>query len=77
MSFSTHFILHTQAKRDALFRSKVVVKDAEDKNAEPIAVARHLILPLPRTYEEAAEWGTRYVMCKAATYSDATVDPCF
>ena len=51
-----------QAKRDALFRDKVVVKDAEDKNAEPIAVARRVVLPLPRTYAEAAEWGTRYVV---------------
>lgn len=54
-------LLSFQAKRDALFRDKVVVKDAEDKNAEPIAVARQLILPLPRTYAEAAEWGARYV----------------
>lgn len=38
----------------------MIVKDAEEKaSAAPIAVARQLVLPLPRTYGEAAEWGTR------------------
>lgn len=51
-----------QAKRDSLFRDKVIVKDAEEKaSAEPIVIARQLVLPLPRTYGEAAEWATRYV----------------
>ena len=52
-----------KAKRDALFPDKVIVKDAEEKaSAAPIELARHLVLPLPRTYGEAAEWGTRYVL---------------
>lgn len=59
-SFLPPSLCITQAKRDAMFRDKVIVKDAEEKaSAEPIVIARQLVLPLPRTYGEAAEWGTR------------------
>jgi hypothetical protein len=57
------FLKLTFAKRDALFREKVAVKDAEEKESgETILVSRQLLLPLPRSYGEAAEWGTRYVL---------------
>ena len=57
------FLNLTLAKRDALFREKVAVKDAEEKESgETILVSRQLVLPLPRSYGEAAEWGTRYVV---------------
>lgn len=57
------FLNLTLAKRDALFREKVAVKDAEEKESgETILVSRQLLLPLPRSYGEAAEWGTRYVL---------------
>jgi hypothetical protein len=54
------FLKLTLAKRDALFREKVVVKDADEKESgEPILLSRQLVLPLPRSYGEAAEWGSR------------------
>jgi TolA-binding protein len=54
------FLKLTLAKRDGLFREKVVVKDAEEKESgEPIFVSRQLVLPLARSYGEAAEWGSR------------------
>jgi len=47
-------------KRDAQFRdTPVLIQDVEDKSNEHTAVARNLILPLPRTFAEAAEWGGR------------------
>jgi hypothetical protein len=53
------FLLLTEAKRDALFRNKVIIKDVEEKEDVSNAVSRSLILPLPRNYSEASEWGQR------------------
>lgn len=57
----------TEAKRDSLFKNKVLIQDIEDYDGDvqkAKSVARQLILPLPRTYNEAAEWGAR---CKKGT----------
>jgi hypothetical protein len=54
------FLNVTDARRDAVFREKVVVRDVEEKDdGGSTLVPRNLILPLPRTYSEAAEWGQR------------------
>jgi hypothetical protein len=54
------FLNLSDARRDAVFRDKVLVKDVEEKEDGGSAqVARSLALPLPRTYSEAAEWGQR------------------
>jgi hypothetical protein len=54
------FLQLSESKRDAVFREKVLVKDVEDaKEGGATQVARSLILPLPRTYSEAAEWCQR------------------
>ena len=54
------FLNLSEARRDAMFREKVLVKDVEDKDhGGSSQVARSLALPLPRTYSEAAEWGQR------------------
>lgn len=54
------FIQLSESRRDALFREKVHVKDVEDKDGDNFfQVTRNLILPLPRTYSEAADWGSR------------------
>ena len=37
-----------------------MLRDVEDKDSRPNAVARNLVLPLPRNYSEAAEWGQHY-----------------
>jgi hypothetical protein len=51
----------SEAKREQLFKDKVVIKDVEDKSDGGVAiVARHLALPLPRSFSEAAEWCHRY-----------------
>lgn len=57
----------TETKRGALFKEKVYIQDIEEYNGDirhAKAVARQLVLPLPRTYEEAASWCTR---CKKGT----------
>jgi len=46
-----------------LFRDKVLIKDVEEKEVGSTnAVGRPFVLPLPRTFEEAADWGARF--CK-------------
>ncbi|KAL9182019.1 hypothetical protein ACHAXT_012362 [Thalassiosira profunda] len=50
------------SKRDALFQEKVYIQDSDDysgdvDNASP--VLRQHVLPLPRTYGEASQWGSR------------------
>lgn len=54
------FLQLSEAKREQSFRSKVTIKDVEDKNEGTTKVARHLVLPLPRSFSEAAEWCVRY-----------------
>jgi len=52
----------TEAKRTAVFAGGVLIQDVEDYDGDVLkakAVARNLILPLPRTYSEAAEWCSR------------------
>eukprot|EP00980_Cylindrotheca_fusiformis_P001141 scaffold319_cov97-Cylindrotheca_fusiformis.AAC.1 len=54
------FLNLTDARRDAVFREKVLVRDVEEKDdGGTTQVPRHLVLPLPRTYSEAADWGQR------------------
>lgn len=54
------FLQLSEPRRDALFREKVPVKDVEEKDGSSSSlVARSLVLPLPRTYSEAADWGQR------------------
>jgi hypothetical protein len=57
------FLQLSETRRDALFRDeRVLIKDVDDKgdNSKGIAVTRTLILPLPRSFSEAAEWGSKY-----------------
>jgi hypothetical protein len=54
------FLQLTDARRDAMFRANVMVKDVEEKEHGGSAqVARSLALPLSRTFSEAAEWAQR------------------
>lgn len=54
------FLKLSGARRDSVFKEKVMVRDVEEKDdGGSTLVARNLILPLPRTYSEAAEWGQR------------------
>jgi len=54
------FLKLSGARRDAVFKEKVMVRDVEEKeDGGATLVSRNLILPLPRTYSEAAEWGQR------------------
>ena len=56
------FLQLSEAKRDSLFRERVLLKDVEEKDeGSSNQVARNLVLPLPRTYSEAAEWCQRFV----------------
>jgi len=57
------FLQLSQARRDNLFKDKVIVQDVEDPKGGT-AVSRNLVLPLPRTSAEAAEWLSR---CKKGT----------
>lgn len=57
------FVRLPELKREQLFQEKVLVKDVEDKSndsSSTFKVTRNLILPLPRSFTEAAEWGQRY-----------------
>jgi hypothetical protein len=55
------FLQLTDARRDQLFREKVAIQDVEDKSKSAESqVVRSLILPLPRSFSEAAEWCQRY-----------------
>jgi hypothetical protein len=56
-----------QKRRDALFRDKkVFIKDVEEKDSttNTDSAIRSHILPLPRTFGEAADWGSR---CRKGT----------
>jgi hypothetical protein len=54
------FLQLSDARRDAMFRTNVMVKDVEEKEHGGSAqVVRSLALPLPRTFSEAAEWTQR------------------
>eukprot|EP00977_Amphora_coffeiformis_P001942 scaffold370_cov176-Amphora_coffeaeformis.AAC.19 len=57
---AVEFLQLSAVRRDALFREKVILQDVEDKDSGPNAVSRSLVLPLPRNYSEAAEWGQHY-----------------
>ena len=56
----------SEAKREALFSNQMVhIKDIEDGDAAKAKpVARHLVLPLPRTFDEAEDWCAR---CRKGT----------
>jgi hypothetical protein len=57
------FVRLPDAKREQVFKEKVTIKDFEvyQNDADStFKVARSLILPLPRSFAEAAEWGQRY-----------------
>ncbi|KAI2511495.1 SGF29 tudor-like domain [Fragilaria crotonensis] len=77
------FLQLSETKRDALFKEKVVLKDIEDANSSTISVARSDVLPLPRTFAEAADWASRcrkgcrvYAMYPMTTalYSGTVID---
>lgn len=77
------FLMLSEAKRDALFSEKVILKDVEDSQSSTIAVSRSNVLPLPRTFAEAADWGSRcrkgsrvYAMYPMTTslYSGTVID---
>jgi urease gamma subunit len=54
------FLQLSEAKRDQVFRNKVVIKDVEDKGEMGTSmISRNLVLPLPRSFSEAADWGQR------------------
>ena len=54
------FLKLSGARRDAVFRERVMVKDVEERDdSGSTLVPRSLVLPLPRNYSEAAEWGQR------------------
>ena len=54
------FLTLSQVRRDQLFKdNKVVIHDVEDKDRSQL-VPRNLTLPLPRSFSEASEWGSRY-----------------
>ena len=56
------FLKLSEARRDGHFREKVAIKDVEESGTGGISmVPRNLVLPLPRTFSEAAEWCQRYV----------------
>jgi len=62
------FLKLSEKQRDAYFREKVAIKDVEDKDGGIQMVPRSLILPLPRTFSEAAEWCHRYVLNYAGAH---------
>jgi hypothetical protein len=80
---SAEFLLLSETKRHALFKERVILKDIEDANSSTIAVARSDVLPLPRTFAEAADWASRcrkgcrvYAMYPMTTalYSGTVID---
>jgi SGF29 tudor-like domain len=77
------FLLLSESKRDSMFRDKVILKDVEDSSSNTISVARSNVLPLPRSYAEASDWGSRcrkgcrvYAMYPMTTslYSGTVID---
>jgi len=77
----------TEAKRSALFKEKVNLQDVEEYDPTDLrkakAVNRQHVLPLPCSYSEAEEWGTRcrkgfrvYAMYPSTTslYSATVID---
>ena len=66
--FSYHlnsFSLLSQTRRDSLFQIRVALQDVEDYDPDDPSkvkfIMRQNVIPLPRSFEEAADWGTRYV----------------
>lgn len=57
---AVQFLQLSVARRDALFKERVLLRDVEDKDSGQCTVGRNLVLPLPRNYSEAAEWGQHY-----------------
>lgn len=53
------FLSLSRSKKDQMFREKVLVQDVEDAG-NTLSVSRSLILPLPRSKAEAADWGYRF-----------------
>lgn len=52
----------TEAKRDALFKEKVYIQDNDEFTGDvnsARAIPRQHVLPLPRSFSEASDWGTR------------------
>jgi hypothetical protein len=50
----------SEAKRESIFPTQVMVQCVDDdKGEKQHAVVRSLILPLPRSYDEASDWCTR------------------
>ena len=81
------FLQLSQTRREQVFHEKVVLRDveekAEDSSSSSQLVSRSLVLPLPRSFSEAAEWGQRskkgsriYAMYPQTTslYSATVVD---
>lgn len=64
----TELLNMSEAKRTALFSNQMVhIQDIEEYDGDvnkSKLVARHLILPLPRTFDEAEDWCTR---CRKGT----------
>jgi hypothetical protein len=71
-TLTTHFLrlyrlllgsIHkSQSRRDSLFKEEVLTQDFEEYDGDITkakAVSRNLVLPLPSSFAEAAEWGTR------------------
>jgi SGF29 tudor-like domain len=53
----------SDARREQLFKEKVLIQDVEERDGGTTAavlVSRSLVLPLPRSIAEAAEWGNYY-----------------
>ena len=81
------FLQLSQTRREQVFCEKVVLRDveekAEDSSSSSQLVSRSLVLPLPHSFSEAAEWGQRakkgsrvYAMYPQTTslYSATVVD---
>jgi len=53
----------TEMTRQSLFQNDnmVYIRNVEDRDGDDAsqAISRHLVLPLPRSFGEAADWGTR------------------
>jgi hypothetical protein len=57
------FLRLSDSRREQLFKEKVLIQDVEEHDggaAAAVFVSRSLVLPLPRSVSEAAEWGNFY-----------------
>jgi SGF29 tudor-like domain len=57
------FLRLSDSRREQVFRDKVLIQDVEERDggtAAAVLVSRNLVLPLPRSIAEAAEWGNQY-----------------